>query len=409
MFMRHCEKPSGDEAIREIRHFWIVSLTMFTRNDDLYSLPQVIYKIRHMNTANPSPWLSFWLYFCAGMVFCMIVIGAITRLTESGLSMVEWQPLIGFLPPLSPEEWQRVFDLYKQSPEFQHKNFWMTLPDFQRIFFWEWFHRLWGRLIGLAYALPFFYFLARGIIPRGYRLKLFGLLLLGGAQGALGWFMVASGLVDMPAVSHYRLAAHLALAFVILALLIWAGLALSPAQDRRHADAALYRHGWLVVLFFAVTMIWGAFTAGLDGGLIYNDSFPLMGGRWVPEEVAPAAGVVWPALWAHPAGVQFAHRWLAMILALMIFGFCWRALRRGRGIAAVHALALMTIVQLGLGLATLLSQVWLPLAVLHQAGAAVICMLLVICLYAFRPQPGRPVFAAADNFESDKSPILPGR
>ena len=207
--------------------------------------------------SHKSQYIAVWLFGVAGLVFAMMIIGAITRLTESGLSMVEWRPLIGTLPPMSEAEWTRVFNLYKETPEFQHKNFWMSEQDFRTIFFWEWFHRLWGRLIGLAYAVPFFIFLAKGWIPKGFKLPLTGLLILGSMQGVMGWYMVQSGLIDMPAVSHYRLAAHLSLAFLIFCLLIWAGL--SVKRHNRWPSMPLYYHGLLTLLVLSVTIVWGAF------------------------------------------------------------------------------------------------------------------------------------------------------
>ena len=171
-----------------------------------------------------------WLFFTAFMVFTLAIIGAVTRLTESGLSMVEWKPLIGAIPPLSQEEWNRVFGLYQATPEFIHKNSWMELEDFKKIFFWEWLHRLWGRIIGLVFALPMIWFWIKGQIPEGYKVKFVGLLLLGGAQGAMGWFMVVSGLNDVPEVSHYRLAAHLGLALLVFVLLLWMAFDFVPKK-----------------------------------------------------------------------------------------------------------------------------------------------------------------------------------
>ncbi len=168
--------------------------------------------------------LSLWLFFCAFMVLAMTAIGAITRLTESGLSITEWNVVTGILPPLHENEWQIAFDKYKETPEYLAKHHWMSLDDFKGIFFWEWFHRLWGRLIGVVFALPMLFFWARGYIPRGEGKIYLGLLILGGMQGALGWFMVTSGLADKPSVSHFRLAAHLSLALVIYSALLWIGL-----------------------------------------------------------------------------------------------------------------------------------------------------------------------------------------
>ena len=312
--------------------------------------------------------LQYWLFFCAFMVFAMAIIGAITRLTESGLSMVEWRPLVGTIPPLTAAEWERVFGLYQQTAEYRQKNFWMGIEDFKYIFFWEWFHRVWGRLIGLVYALPLAYFWIKGMIPQGYKLKFLIALALGGAQGVMGWYMVMSGLADKPDVSHFRLAAHLSLAFFIFGYLIWMGLSLSshpnPPPLERGEGRRLKAFGWGVMALLSLTIIWGAFVAGLDGGLLYN-TWPHMGaGQIVPQEVTGFA-----ALLHDPAGVQFFHRWIAIVAAFVLLSFAWRI--------KSFPLAGMTFVQVGLGLATLLTQVWIPLAAAHQAGALILILIMV--------------------------------
>lgn len=333
----------------------------------------IAYKGRMTNPAQRS--VAFWLYGCSALIFLMVIVGAITRLTESGLSMVEWKPLIGAVPPLGESEWTRVFNLYKQSPEFQQKNFWMGIEDFKRIFFWEWFHRLLGRLIGVVFALPLVWFWIRGKLPQGSKLKLLGLFLLGGAQGAMGWFMVKSGLVDNPAVSHYRLTAHLGLAFILYALILGMALLLDPkTRNKIEAPPCIGFHFWIMTAFIVITIIWGAFTAGLDGGLIYNDSFPLMGGRWIPDEITHGLSLL-----ETPAGVQFVHRWLAIATMLVILSFWFHMRRRKINFAATEVLGAMAIVQAGLGISTLLSGVFIGLAVMHQAGALIIITLLVLC------------------------------
>lgn len=316
--------------------------------------------------------LSVWLFAIAAMVLVMAVIGAVTRLTESGLSMVEWKPLIGAIPPLNDAEWQRVFDLYRDTPEFQKKNSWMEIGDFKSIFFWEWLHRLWGRLIGLAYTLPLAFFWLRGMIPPGYKGKLLIGLALGGLQGALGWYMVMSGLVDRPSVSHFRLAAHLVAALLIYGYVLWLALDLW-GRPVRGTTFCLRRHGWIAMGFVVLTIVWGAFTAGLDGGLLYN-SWPLMGGQMVPPEVGGAASLV-----NDPAGVQFVHRWIAVIAAFSVLTFAWRV-KDG-------ALAAMVFLQIALGLATLLSQVHLHTAAAHQAGAFILAGLMIRALFLLRSEP----------------------
>ena len=322
-----------------------------------------------------------WLFLSAFMVLAMAVIGAVTRLTESGLSMVEWRPLVGMIPPLNDADWTRVFDLYRDTPEFAHKNSWMELADFKAIFFWEWLHRFWGRMIGIVYALPLLYFWVRKQIPRGYGFKLLVGLLLGGAQGLMGWYMVKSGLIDRPSVSHYRLAAHLSLAFLIFGYLLWLAFDLQSLNNRNKKNCiprengdlktiekdsrfrgknknelfCLKRHSWITMFFVCTTIIWGAFVAGLDGGMVYN-SWPLMGGHLVPPDVTGLS-----SLHVNPAAVQFFHRWIAVITGCVALSFAWRV--------KSYVLALAIFLQIGLGLTTLLTQVFLPVAALHQAGA----------------------------------------
>lgn len=302
-----------------------------------------------------------WLLLCCFMVFMMAEIGAITRLTESGLSITEWKPVSGTLPPLNDAQWQHEFDLYRQSPEFAAKHAWMHLSDFKHIFFWEWLHRLWGRTIGLVFALPLAWFWLRGRIPEGYGSRFLGILGLGFLQGFVGWFMVASGLVDRPSVSHYRLAMHLALALVIYAAMFWTALDLMQ-PDRRGGRIA--RHGRIALALLATTIVWGAFVAGLHAGLEYN-TFPLMDGHATPGALPDAL-----ALTREPGWVQFTHRWLAMTTGCVILAYAWR--RRSWLLAAA------VLLQIGLGISTLLSQVWLPLAAAHQAGAI---LLLTALLY----------------------------
>ncbi len=315
--------------------------------------------------------VQIWLFFVCFMIFAMAVIGAITRLTESGLSMVEWRPVTGWLPPLSEAEWLRVYELYKQSPEFAAKHYWMELADFKRIFFWEWLHRLWGRLIGLAFALPLLYFWLRKKIPAGYGWKLSGLFVLGGAQGALGWWMVKSGLIDRPDVSHYRLAAHLSLALILFSLTWWVALSLGNNDARKKQDIVrpekLLWHGWGVLGFLSVTIIWGAFVAGLDAGHIYN-SWPMMNGSFLPPEDFHSSSIIEQQAW-----VQFFHRWIAIITGLGIIGMAVRVRDLPLGI--------MVIIQIGLGIATLLSQVAISLGALHQAGAIILLALLLKTLH----------------------------
>ncbi|MBU0800003.1 MAG: COX15/CtaA family protein [Alphaproteobacteria bacterium] len=306
-----------------------------------------------MNNVRP---IIIWLHICCFMVLAMAVIGAVTRLTESGLSITEWKPVMGALPPLSETAWQEEFAKYQQSPEFLHKHNWMELHDFKKIFFWEWLHRLWGRAIGMVYLLPLLWFAARKQIPPGTGWKFTGLLALGGLQGFVGWWMVKSGLIDRPSVSHFRLATHLGLALVLFSLLFWLALDLKNKYIPKRQPAA-----WAALALLSVTIIWGAFVAGLDAGLIYN-TFPLMNGSFLPPE--PLQDFLHQHAW-----VQFTHRWLAMFTAGVLL---WLGLKRQD-----NALVTMVLIQISLGIATLISQVMIPLAALHQAGAVILLALLL--------------------------------
>ena len=345
------------------------------------------------------------------MVFAITVIGAVTRLTGSGLSMVEWRPLIGTLPPLSDAEWQRVFDLYRETPEYRLRNAGMDLAAFREIFFWEWFHRLWGRLIGVVFAVPLLWFWLSGRIRAvtwmpGLGWSLVGLLVLGALQAVLGWVMVLSGLVDRPSVSHYRLAAHLGLALVIYGLLLWlAWRLLAGERDVRPAQG-IDRLGWAVLAVVGLTILWGALVAGLDAGIGFN-TWPLMDGTVLPREalatVPPwVTGAEPIAAWLlpleNPTMVQFVHRWLG-IAALAAVTLLWWASRRAVLAPAVRRLAAaavaVAIVQVGLGVATLLLYVPVALAAAHQAGALILLTVLLGFAFAARRQEtaaglGRP-------------------
>lgn len=347
--------------------------------------------MQSISTAAPAPRLATltarsvarWLFLCAAMVFAMAVIGAVTRLTESGLSIVEWAPIKGALPPLSDQAWADAFAAYKATPEYLYKNSGMSLDAFKAIFFWEWLHRLWGRLIGLVFAAGLVWFWWRGGISARLRLQLLGLLVLGGLQGALGWFMVMSGLVDRPSVSHYRLAAHLGLAVLLYALILWTAYGLALPRLGGFAKAsALRRHAAIAIGCVAVTMCWGAFVAGLDAGQVYN-TFPLMDGQVLPAEaftIIPA----WLNLFDNTALVQFTHRWLAIGTALVVLALAFRC--RGTAVAGWGAaVGAMVLVQLGLGVSTLLLHVPVALGAMHQAGALLLLAFLLALSAVTRP------------------------
>ena len=310
-----------------------------------------------------------WLLAVATLVVLMVVVGGITRLTESGLSITEWKPVTGALPPLNEAQWQAEFAKYRQIGEYREITgpAGMTLADYKFIYFWEWFHRLLGRVIGLAFALPLAWFWLRGAIPAGYKGRLVALLALGGLQGAFGWFMVRSGINQTATdVSHFWLSIHLLTALLTLAGLVWTALdLLALARDRAARPARMTGFAWATAAVLFVQLLLGAWVAGLDAGLA-SDSWPLMQGRLVPEYDA-SRGWWWAA--AHdPFLVHFLHRWWAWaaVIALVVLA---RRVRRAerRASIAIHS-AFGT--QIVLGIATVLSGVALWLAVLHQLFGA---------------------------------------
>ncbi|HZT17766.1 MAG TPA: COX15/CtaA family protein [Dongiaceae bacterium] len=329
--------------------------------------------------------IACWLLAVAAMIFAMVVIGGITRLTESGLSITEWQPVSGVVPPLTEAAWQHEFDLYKRVPEFQKLRPDMTLAEFKGIFWWEYVHRLWGRLIGLAFALPGLWLLWRGRVRPELRPRLIGLFALGALQGALGWFMVESGLSVRTDVSQYRLVAHLLVALTIYAAMLWTAFGLIRPQPRPLPGAAgLRRHALALLVLIVGMLTTGGFTAGLDGGKIYN-TFPLMGGGLVPGDLL-ALEPLWRNPFENPTAAQFIHRWLAMVVAGTSLAL-W--LRRGLlpsdARLPLHLVAGMTAIQVSLGISTLLLVVPVPLAATHQAGAV---LLLSVTLYALHSLRG---------------------
>jgi cytochrome c oxidase assembly protein subunit 15 len=327
-----------------------------------------------------------WLLVCCAMIYVMLVIGGITRLTASGLSITEWHPLMGAVPPLNAADWQRLFDAYRESPEYRLLNSGMSLADFKQIFWWEYLHRLWGRLIGLAFLLPFLWLLLRGRI--GWRLapRLALIFALGALQGALGWFMVESGLVDRPSVSQYRLAAHLIAAILIYGYMLWVALDLIWPERRARPQPEirrLYRLARPLAALVVLVAFSGAFVAGLHAGLIDN-SFPLMEGRLVP----PGLGNPFES----PVTAQFDHRLLAISLVLLVLLFRWMArgaeLPQG-ALLALNLLPLMALLQASLGISTLLLAVPLPLAALHQAGALALFTIALWLCHGLRAAAGR--------------------
>ena len=315
--------------------------------------------------------ISNWLLAVASLVFLMVVVGGITRLTESGLSITEWKPVTGAVPPLNHAAWQHAFDLYRQTPEYLEINgpAGMTLAQFKFIFFWEWLHRLLGRLIGIAFALPLLWFAAKRAIPQGYGWKLFGLLVLGGLQGALGWYMVMSGLVDRTDVSHFRLSAHLLLAFAIMSALIWVALDLRQlARLLEHRPARLRGAAIGTLGVLAIQLLLGAWVAGLNAGQVAND-WPAMQGRFFPQGVDWSNGTLF-ALTNDPYLIHFIHRWWAGVVVVALVIFARRTRSRPNGRAASIAIHTAFGTQILLGIFTVLSGVAIWLAALHQAVGA---------------------------------------
>ena len=390
------------------------------------ALPSAITQPATGAAAGPAPSLrpiAVWLLCCCGMIFVMVVIGGVTRLTLSGLSITEWQPVTGIVPPLSQAAWAVEFDKYRQIPQYRLVNYGMSLDEFKTIYLWEYVHRLWGRLIGVAYAVPLLYFLVRRQLPRRLLMPLAGILALGFAQGALGWYMVTSGLADRVEVSQYRLVAHLALALLIYTatLRLALGLLESPSPPFRaeregptlkawegevgigersglrpltptlspgggEGVSARWRRGAEGILgLVALTILAGGFVAGLDAGLAYN-TFPLMDGSFVPVGYAQLEPFIrnW---FENVAAVQFDHRLLAMTTAaavLALWSAGWRSALPRPARLALHALLAAAMLQFALGLLTLLLVVPIPLAAAHQAGAVILLTAAIVLRHRLR-------------------------
>ena len=318
--------------------------------------------------------IALWLLFMCAMIFAMVVLGGVTRLTHSGLSMVEWRPLFGILPPFGEAAWQRVFAQYQQFPEYQKINFAMTLVEFKRIFLFEYSHRLLGRALGVVFALPFLYFLVRRRISWKLAPWLGIMFVLGALQGVLGWYMVKGGLVDRPDVSAYRLTAHLGLAVLIFGYIFWTALGLLRPHDPLAAPVGRWRLGrWgaaiLTGLVF-LTILSGGFVAGNDAGLAYN-SFPLMDGRFVPQDIFRLEPS-WRNFFENLPLVQLNHRLLALLVVFATLALWVASMRVALTPLVRRALGIwagMVLVQLALGIATLLLFVPVPLGAAHQAGA----------------------------------------
>ncbi|MEM7397607.1 MAG: COX15/CtaA family protein [Pseudomonadota bacterium] len=333
--------------------------------------------------------LRIWLSIVALLVIAMILVGGATRLTDSGLSITEWQPIVGAIPPLSQADWQEAFDAYKQIPEYALVNKGMDLESFKTIYWWEWAHRFLGRFIGLVFFVPFVAFWLSGFIPRPLLPHLIGLFVLGGLQGVLGWYMVKSGLVDRVDVSQYRLAAHFGVAVLILGYTSWLILSLGPPKQERAISRTPAIVGGLVLLLVFLQLLSGAFVAGIDGGMGFN-TWPLMNGALIPSGLG-AAEPWYLNPFENPLTVQFDHRMLGYVLVLATVLQAWWLARRPGGTylrGSAIALASLCLLQVALGIWTLLSFVPIELGLAHQAGAIVV---FTAALYHFwRCMAGEP-------------------
>lgn len=323
-----------------------------------------------MDQAQSNRVIAIWLLVLSAMVFAMVVLGGFTRLTHSGLSMVEWRPLTGWLPPLDQAAWERIYDMYRQTPEYRAFNQHLTLDGFKSIFWLEFVHRLWGRLMGVVFAVPFVVFIFKGWVDRRLGLRLAVVFILGGLQGVLGWYMVKSGLTDRPDVSQYRLTAHLSAALLIFGYMLWVAMGLldTGARQARSALAPL-AVGIGGVIF--LTILSGGFVAGLDAGFVYN-TFPLMDGALLPDDFF-VLRPFYLNFFEHIPSVQFNHRWLAISVLAVVIVFWFKARRlAGRQRRAVNVMAGLAALQVGLGISTLVLVVPVPLAVAHQAVAVLL-------------------------------------
>lgn len=322
-------------------------------------------------------WIARWLTLCAVVIFGMILLGGVTRLTDSGLSMVEWKPIMGAIPPLSQDDWQLAFDKYKQYPEYQKINHQMNLTEFKTIFMYEYLHRVLGRLIGLLYFLPLVFFAVKGMIRRSLMPPLLALFVLGGCQGLMGWYMVKSGLVDRPDVSQYRLVAHLGLAILVYGYMVWLILRLR-APHRELPPQTSWAPMALVVLVYLMILS-GGFVAGTDAGYAYP-TWPLMGEYIFPPSLY-ADG--WVSVFEHQVTIQFNHRMFAYLLMIAIFTVALRNIVQTQdGRVRATALGLIGVlgIQVMLGISTLLSHVAVPVAAAHQGGA--VALLTATLLFA---------------------------
>lgn len=339
--------------------------------------------------------IAIWLLVVCALIYAMVVLGGVTRLTRSGLSMVEWDPIMGVVPPLTDSQWQETYRKYQQFPEYRELNRGMSLHEFKSIFWMEYAHRLLGRAIGIVFLLPLLYFLLRRRIRGSLIPKTVTMFVLGGLQGLLGWYMVKSGLVDRPHVSQYRLTAHLLAAFAIYAYIGWVALGLLWPRANNTAVtgvAGLRRFGYLVTALVVLMVTTGGLVAGTKAGFAFN-TFPLMNGSLLPDGMF-GLQPLWTNFFDNLATVQFNHRWLAMITAAVVIAFWFRSRRQllhPRTRLVAHLLLAAGVVQITLGLLTLLLVVPVPLAAAHQAGALALFSVALVMNFELRRRDTAPV------------------
>ena len=323
---------------------------------------------------SPSDPVRLWLFLVAALIFAMVSIGGATRLTGSGLSITEWKPIMGIVPPFTDAAWQEAFDKYRQIPQYQHVNKGMSLPEFKFIYWWEWSHRFLARLVGVVFLVPFVFFLVTGRVEGSLKYKLGAIFLLGGLQGFIGWYMVSSGLAERVSVSQYRLALHLSLAILILGAILWLAFSLRSSPVQRDSPALPgYTGAKLLLGLVFLQVVAGAFVAGMKAGSGYN-TWPLMDSQFIPDGLF-AMYPRWVNLFENAITVQFNHRLLAYVLFVAAIWQTWRVLQgNGEGAASLSAVALLVAVfgQMLLGIWTLLAHVPIELGLAHQAGAVAV-------------------------------------
>ncbi|MFW7379455.1 MAG: COX15/CtaA family protein [Oligoflexus sp.] len=330
-----------------------------------------------------------WLLITMAMVYGIIIVGGMTRLTGSGLSMVEWKPIMGIIPPTSESAWQEVFDKYRQFPEYQKVNRGMSLDEFKRIFYWEYGHRVLGRMIGMVFFFPFLYFLWQGYIRGKWIGKLLIAFILGGLQGLLGWYMVKSGLVDEPRVSQYRLAAHLGLALIILGYLFWLVMDMLPRIRSTAKPQGLKIWAVSGFLLIVLQIFYGALTAGLRAGRVYN-TFPDWNGQWLPTGMAQFTPIVLN-FFENPIMVQLVHRTLAWLLVGVVAVFVLQTFKKTKDFQyrmAALLLFVTLLLQFTLGVVTLVLHVPISVASMHQALAVIVLLVATWNLYIYRGPSG---------------------